>query len=333
MKSLAMNRRTFLQATAAALMGGASSSQAQTLGLSGRTVSLVVPYPAGGIVDVVARALQPHIGKALGSTVIVENIGGGSGAIGAQRVLSAPADNPMILLASANEVILAPLAIRAVKYRSSDFQPIAFTCTGPNVLVARPDLPVSNVDELVAYAKRPGAKGMSYASTGYGSGAHLLGAMLAAENGLNLLHVPYRGAMPGIQDVAAGRVDLFFVPLAPVFVQMVEAGRLKLLGQATEKRFPLAADLPAFGESRSARRVVMDAWLGLFTASSVSAKQVATWHAAGSAAAHAPEAEETLKSAGMAPDAPETLAETQTRYTREIASYSSAARGVGLEPV
>ena len=127
-------------------------------GLSGKPVSLMVPYPAGGLSDAIARVVEKPLSKALGQMVMVENLGGVSGALGAQKVLSAPADGHFLHQGSPNELILAPMALQAVKYRSEDFRPVQIIGAFPMAVLARKDLPASNLDELAALAKKAAAE-------------------------------------------------------------------------------------------------------------------------------------------------------------------------------
>jgi len=142
-----------------------------------KTVTLMVPYPAGGVSDVIARTLNNTLSKHLGQTVIVENLGGASGGIAGQKVLNSPADGHMIFQGSPNELILAPLSNAAIKYKPEDFRLVQMITINPLVILARKDFPASNGDELVAYAKNAASEGrpLTYASVGPGSLYHLLG--------------------------------------------------------------------------------------------------------------------------------------------------------------
>lgn len=142
-----------------------------------RPVTLMVPYPAGGVSDVIARTVNTALGKQLGQPVVVENLGGVSGAIAAQKTLSAPADGYLLFQGSPNELILSPLANAAVKFKSEDFRLLQMISVAPLAVIARADLPVSNGDELAAYAARMAREGrpLTYASVGPGSFYHFMG--------------------------------------------------------------------------------------------------------------------------------------------------------------
>jgi hypothetical protein len=165
-----------LSMAAALLATAAAPAAAQTF--PNRQVNLMVPYPAGGLSDAIARTVEKPLAKALGQMVIVENLGGVSGALGAQKVLSLPADGHMIYQGSPNETILAPLALQAVKYKSEDFRMVQIIGAFPMAVLARKDLPASNIDELAALAKKAAAEGrpLTYGSVGVGSFYHVLWA-------------------------------------------------------------------------------------------------------------------------------------------------------------
>lgn len=160
-----------------------------------KPVNLVVPYPAGGLSDVLARMVNQPLSKQLHQPVIVENLGGASGAIAAQKVLAAPSDGYQIFQGSPNELILGPLSNAAVKFKSEDFRMIHMLGTSSLAVYTRPDFPASNMDELVDYARKAAAAGkpMTYASVGNGSMYHLLGEQLSKITGVPMLHVPYKG--------------------------------------------------------------------------------------------------------------------------------------------
>ena len=168
-----------------------------------KPVTLMVPYPAGGLSDVIARTVNTTLSKNMGQPVLVENLGGASGSIGAQKVLSAPSDGQMIFQGSPNELILAPLAISAVKYKSEDFRLVQMIATAQIGFVTRKDLPVNNVDEFLDYARKEAQAGrpITYASVGPGSFYHLLGEHLSKVTNIPMTHVPYKGIAPALQDV------------------------------------------------------------------------------------------------------------------------------------
>jgi len=155
MNTTRFTRRAITLAATFALVAGAATAQAQ----SGKPMNLMVPYPAGGLSDAIARIVERPLGKALNQMVIVENLGGVGGALGAQKVLGSPADGSWIYQGSPNELILAPMALQAVKYKAEDFRFVQMIGAFPMAVLARPGLPVNNIDELVALAKKASAEG------------------------------------------------------------------------------------------------------------------------------------------------------------------------------
>lgn len=194
-----------------------------------RVVTLLVPYPAGGLSDSIARAISAALGRALNQQVIVDNLGGVSGSLAAQKVLNAPADGHMIFLGSPNEVILSPMVNAAVKLRAEDFRMLGQVAVNPLVLLTRSTLPVRNVDEFIAYAKTQD-KGLSYGSVGMGSMYHLLAESMAQQTQIHVTHVPYKGMAPMVQDVGGNSIDFAILPYATSFKGMSEQGRLRLIG-------------------------------------------------------------------------------------------------------
>lgn len=184
---------------------GAQAALAQTYPV--KPVNLMVPYPAGGPSDAIARIFNTQLGKELGQQVLVENLGGVSGALAAQKVLAAPADGYYIFQGSPNEVILSPLANSAVKLKAEDFRLVHPVADAVMVFVTRKNLPVSSVDELIALARKSADKPLTYGSVGIGSLYHLILEQAQAQTRVQLNHVPYKGNAPLLQDIAGGQVD------------------------------------------------------------------------------------------------------------------------------
>jgi len=177
------------------LVLGASALHAGAQAWPTKPVTLIVPWPAGGPSDFVARKLQPDMGKALGQPIVIDNIGGAGGAIGVQKNLSAT-DGHTITLGSPLELIVAPLTLTAVKYKAEDLKIAAQIVKAPLVLIARKDLPANTVDELIALASRPDAKELSIGNGGNGSLFHLAAEKFGQQAGAKFVHVPYKGSTP-----------------------------------------------------------------------------------------------------------------------------------------
>ena len=228
-----------------------------------KPVSLVVPYPAGGVSDVIARSLNNVLAKHLGQPVLVENLGGASGGIAAQKVLNGPADGYMIFQGSPNELILAPLSNAAIKYKPEDFRLVQMITINPLAMLARKDLPATNGDELIAFARKTAKDGkpLTYASVGPGSLYHLLGEHMSKVTGVPMTHVPYKGGAPAVQDLMAGQVD-FMLILAPEAMPLIASDKLRALAcdeaQRDHLARPMAADaFPAWRQRWSEQQAMV----------------------------------------------------------------------------
>jgi tripartite-type tricarboxylate transporter receptor subunit TctC len=235
-----MHRRLLLAAAAALPLAPTAAQPSWT---PSRPVRIVVPLAPGGTADTIARLIAEPLAAQLGQTVIIENRPGGTNTVGALQVARAPADGLTLLYAPPPVQILNPLMMRSMPYDAmADFAPVVALMRAPKLLVVRPDFPASTVTEFIALARaRPGA--ITYASSGIGSSAHLAGALLAQMAGIELLHVPYRGTAPGVQDLMAGRVDMT-LDTAAALLPLVREGRLKALAVSTRDPAQAAPDLP-----------------------------------------------------------------------------------------
>ena len=196
--------RFLKQLIAGSLTGLLLSLGAMAQTFPAKPVSLMVPYPAGGLSDVLARLVNVPLAKHLNQPVIVENLGGVSGAIAAQKVLTAPSDGYYLFQGSPNELILSPLANAAVKFKSEDFRLVQIIGAAQIAFLARKDIPANTVDELLDYARKVAKDGkpLTYASVGPGSFYHLLGEQLSKVTGIEMTHVPYKGGAPANQDLS-----------------------------------------------------------------------------------------------------------------------------------
>lgn len=232
-------RHVLLAAAAAAVTPGLGWRAVQAASLyPDRPLALVVPYPAGGASDNSARIFAESIGKSLKHQVVVENHGGGTGIIGANKVLSAPADGYTFMHGSLNEVFLTPLLNPAARYRPEDFTLVAPVTDSNIVLLVRRDLPARTFDGFLELAQQAKGQPMSYATVGIDSMYHLMGEALGKRIGASFLHVPYKGAAPALQGVAGGEVDFAILPYQTAFSSLADQGRLRLLTS-------FSTDLPA----------------------------------------------------------------------------------------
>ena len=226
-----------------------------------RTVHLVVSYAPGGTGDIVARLVADPLAAALGQSVVVENRAGGSGAIGAQSVVSAPADGHTLLIGQPAEVAINPHWIKGLSYDAErDLQPVALATMVPLALVIPGGAPYATIAEMVkAAATRP----LTFASAGTGTPGHFAGELLKFRTNSNMTHVPYKGAGPALNDLLGGHVDFFFSGF-PAAGAQVKAGTLKLIAVSTAKRSPAAADVPTVAEAASLPDFDIGLWQGVF---------------------------------------------------------------------
>jgi tripartite-type tricarboxylate transporter receptor subunit TctC len=212
-----------------------------------KPVRIVVPFPPGGGTDVVARTVAPKMQELLGQPVLIENRAGAGGNIGTEYVAKSPADGYTLLVASAATAINHTLAKNPGWDLTKDFAPVVLLVLNQSLLVAHPSVPASNVRELIALAKaKPGQ--VTFASYGNGSSAHLIGELFKMMAGVDLLHVPYKGAAPAVNDVLGGQVNVLFADVAAILPH-VKSGKVKALGIGSAHRFSGLPDVPTIAES------------------------------------------------------------------------------------
>ncbi len=238
-----MNR--FLAAAATAALLAALPAHAQ--GWPDKPVKVIVGFPPGGAADQIARLISTPLGEALGQPVLVENRPGANGNVAGDAVAKSLADGHTLLLSSGGMVSVNPHLYARMPFDPvKDLTPVASAARVSVFLMARSNLDVTNVKDFIAYVKaRPGR--LTYGSAGNGSSPHLAGEMFKSQAGLFVVHVPYRGAAPALNDLLGGQIDFHFDP--GIGLQHAKAGRLKLLAVGSSKRSPLFPDVPTLAES------------------------------------------------------------------------------------
>ena len=255
-------RRALCLATGLIVFSGAAA-WAQQPWPTGKAVTLVVGYPAGGSVDLVARIVAEPLSKRLGTPVVVENVGGAGGTIGAQKVVSATPDGYTLLLGSGSEVSIARLFNSAIRYNGeTDLAPIGMIGITPMVFVAGPKSGVKTMDEALARSRREPNK-LNFASSGIGTPLHVSGELINLLSGSSFSHVPYRGAAQMVQDVLGGNVDYGVFVLSSALPH-IEAGKMLALGVTTPTRSRAAPQIPALSETPRLAGYDMNVWFGLF---------------------------------------------------------------------
>lgn len=310
------------------LAAGAALAQAYP----SKPVNLMVPYPAGGPSDAIARIFNQPLGKELGQQVLVENLGGVSGALAAQKVLAAPADGHFIFQGSPNEVILSPLANAAVKLKTEDFRLVHPVADAVMVFVTRKDLPVNSVDELIALARKSGDKPLSYGSVGVGSLYHLILENVQDLTGVQLSHVPYKGNAPLLQDIGGGQVDFAVLVYSAAMGALAEQGRMKVIGQLGAQRSELLKAVPTVSEGQALKNFSYKIWTGFMVPRSTPEDVVQRLHAAIGKTLQDPAVRAQLAAQTQAAAAPMSLAESARFFEAETARYRAIAKQIKLQP-
>jgi tripartite-type tricarboxylate transporter receptor subunit TctC len=234
---------------------------AHAQGFPTKPVRIIVPFPPGGTTDILARDLGQQLGQKWGVPTIVDNKAGASGTIGSEQVVRSAPDGYTLLLTATHHVINPSLRNNLPYDTKRDFTPLALIATSPNVLLATPTFPAQNISDLIRMAKeKPGT--LSFASTGIGGANHLAGELFKSMAGVDMVHVPYKGAAPAMNDLLGGQIPLMFDSV-PTVLQYVKSGRLKALGVTSLKRVPQLPDVPTIDEAGVKGFEAM-AWFGLY---------------------------------------------------------------------
>ncbi len=256
-------QRRQIAAVAMAIAGlglGGTAALAQG-GYPAKTITMIVPAAAGGTTDLAARMAAQALAPVIGQSVVVDNKGGGNGSIAASLVKRAEADGYTLLMQYSGYHVISPHLTKARNWEQGDFQPVANVLSAPQIIVVRSELPVKTLAELVAYAKANPGK-LNYASSGNGSLQHVTGAMLEQQAGIKMVHVPYKGTGPALQDLLGGQVDLTF-GTAPPFMPHVQSGKLRVLAVTGTQRLPSLPDAPTTAEAGYAG-VNATSWFAVF---------------------------------------------------------------------
>lgn len=319
-----MNRREFGLAMGAALLTTTLPSWAS------QTLRMIVPFPAGGPSDTSGRRITNDLAAYLGGPVVVENIGGGSGSIGAQRMLRSRPDGWTMLYGSANETIQAPLLNQSVTYSADDFRMVALGGSTAFALAGRADLGVSTIDELIELGcSRPKAQPLTYGSVGIGSTQHLCCESLAAKTGMNMLHVPYPGAAPGLNDLMGGQIDLY--PLTVTSAQQYFAnGRLINFGVTSLERDALAPHLVSINEGQHLKDFSFRAWGAYFVSREVPREAQERLNAALNHVHQIPRIRELSETSGAQLPNPMTLEENARYYEEQVRLIQGIVRSLNL---
>ncbi|MFZ2388867.1 MAG: tripartite tricarboxylate transporter substrate binding protein [Polaromonas sp.] len=274
-----------------------------------KAVTIVVPFPAGGSTDMIARTLALKLGEKFGQTFIVDNRAGATGTIGATQVKRAAPDGYTLLVTSLGPLVIAPHLLKSMQYDpSKDFDLITVAVQAPNVLVVPASSPLKSVADVLAQMKRAPGK-MSFASSGNGSSDHLTVELFWQQTHTTALHVPYKGGAPAIADLLGGQVDASFQNINAVLSQ-VNAGKLRALAVTGDKRSPLLLQVPTLAEA-GVRNVDVYSWQAMSAPKGLPAEVRAKLHSAIVAALNDPQVKPKLIDLGF-----EVVANTPEQFAK-----------------
>jgi tripartite-type tricarboxylate transporter receptor subunit TctC len=320
-----MKKILFAAAVAASLFLPAAHAQ----NASGKPVIVRVAWPAGGAVDVTFRQIQPALQDALGQTVVVENLPGLGGALGAMNVASTH-DNNVVLGTSGPDLILAPLSIANAKYSPESFKLVAPLGSTDYILLSAPKHSFKNVDELVAYLRKPGNPELSIGNIGHGSSSHIAAADFEARVGAKLMAVPYKGTASTVPDLVGGQIDLAFLPLAGPVVGLLKSGKVKAIGVASEQRNPDLPDVPTLNEGISLKSFSHSVWSGFFVSTQVPQAEVVRLNRASAEAMGKPEFLRFVRENSSRTLGPMDTVQAASFFRNEAAKMRAVAKSINL---
>jgi len=277
-----------------------------------RPIRLVVPFAAGGSTDIIARLTAEQMRKELGQPVIVENVGGAAGALGTQQVKNATPDGYTLLIATVSTMIVYPAAHPKPEYSLDDFVPITNIASMPNVMTVSPKFPANNLTEFIALLKANPDK-YTFATSGVGSINHMLGESFQAYSGTKIIHVPYKGSGPAMQDVMGGSVDILFDQF-PSSKNFIDGGKLKAIGAISPQKIPGYPNLMTMEEA-GMKGFNDEAWYGLLAPGKVPSEVVSRLNEAMKKTLANPELRQKLEQIGSRP-----VGNTSAEFAAQIRS-------------
>jgi tripartite-type tricarboxylate transporter receptor subunit TctC len=314
------NRRAVLGLLSTSLLLPQSiATAAQTY--PNRPIRLIVPYPAGGPTDVVARILANSLSEKLHQSVVVENRpGGAAGTVGGRVVVSAEPDGYTLLLSQIGSLTIAPSLYKLDYDPLRDLAPVAIVAVTPEILTVNPAVPANSLAEFLAYAKANPGK-LNFGSPGTGTLPHIIGEQLQLATGIKITHVPYRGAAPAVTDLLAGRVQLM-IDSTSVLLTHIVSGKLRGLAITSGRRIPQMPNVPTFAEA-GYPQLTESLWTGLMTPAGTPAPIVATLNAATNDVLKTPEVEQAyarleIETQIVSPDAFKTFLAAETRKWAQV---------------
>jgi tripartite-type tricarboxylate transporter receptor subunit TctC len=320
--------KSFRQLLAVLLLAACTAVPALAQGYPERPLTIVVPYPAGGSADILARTVGQKLSVQLEQPVIVENKAGAGTAIGARFVAEAKPDGYTLLLGTVSSQAINPAMSKVGYDPVKDFVPVSALASIPFVLVANPGVSYGNVRDLITAAKQNSGS-VSYASAGPGTSNHLAGEMLASAAKITLLHVPYKGSAPALADVLAGHVPLMF-DLQTTSLPNIATHKLKALAVTSSQRSPLLPGVPTVAES-GLPGFEVSAWFGVFAPAKVPAPVLKKLSAAMARVLGDPALAQRLRDLGAEPDARNAV-QFSAYVAQEAGKYAAVVKAAGLAP-
>ena len=314
---------------------GAGAAFAGTAGMPGaqtypvRPIRLIVPYPAAGPNDMLARSFNDPLGKRLGQSVVIDNRGGAATVIGAEIAANAAPDGYTLLLATVTTLAVAPALSARLPYKPEEFVAISMLAAQPYALALHPSVPATTIPQLVAHAKANPGK-LSFASAGVGTSAHLAGEMFKQMAGVNVVHVPYKGGGPALNDLLAGQVAYMFGGISGL-APHAQTGKVRILGVSSAKRSASAPEIPTVAEG-GLPGYSTNTWNSLVAPRGTPAAIATRLNAEVNVVMNQPDVKDRLKRQGIDPD-PGTPAQLQAHIKSEIARFNALIKLIGLRVV
>jgi tripartite-type tricarboxylate transporter receptor subunit TctC len=328
-----ISRRAFISASAAFAGAAAFSPRmASAQAYPNSTVRIIVPFPPGGATDILGRVVSHDLQELWKQSVVPEYKPGASGLLGTRQVVTAPADGYTLLLASTGAILSVAAAggADAASYQvTRELAPISLVAAPSYILVVHPSVPVKSAAELIAHAKKNPGK-LTFASSGAGTASHLSGALFAQMAGVELLHVPYRGTGPAVNDLLGGQVSMLFSP-PQVVAQHIEAGKLRMIGTTGSERSKLFPDYPTIAATGLPGYSSLG-WFGLFAPAKTPREIVAKVSADVGKTLRQPDAVKRLATAGAEP-APNSPEEFTAFTNKDIAKWLDLAKRANIKLV
>lgn len=294
-----------------------------------KSIRMIVPYPPGGITDIVGRAVAERLSKTLGQPIVVDNRAGAGGTIGATLGARSTPDGYTLFVGTSATNGTNPSTYKNLSYKpETDFAPVALVATAPLMIIVNPSVPAQTLAEFIAYMKSNPNK-INFASTGNGGSVHLTSELFAMQTGTKMQHIPYKGSSPALTDLMGGQVQVMFDNV-PSAAPLAKSGKVRALAVTSTKRTALAPDTPTVAESAVPGFESLS-WIAVFAPAGTPAEIVRKLNEAINKALKHPDLLSTFQKAGLDPvgGTPEDLAKYQTA---EIAKWSNVVKTIGYVP-